>query len=73
MLNSGVSPSVARESSLSQFADDPPRKYYLSKTACLVFVVTSGAEARNCRLSSGCSILSPGGTGPIGFDGYNET
>lgn len=29
MLNSGVSPSVARESSLSQILqDDPPRKYY---------------------------------------------
>ena len=35
-LNTGVSPSVARESSLSAtLQDDPPLKYYLSKTACL--------------------------------------
>lgn len=36
MLNSGVSPSVARESSLSQILQDaPPIKYYLSPKACL--------------------------------------
>lgn len=36
MLNSGVSPSVARESSLSQILqDDPPDKYYLTRKACL--------------------------------------
>ena len=35
-LNTGVSPSAARESSLSQILqDDPPQKYYLSRTACL--------------------------------------
>ena len=36
MLNSGVSPSVARESSLSQILEETPhRKYYLSVKACL--------------------------------------
>ena len=35
-LNSGVSPSVARGSSLSRILEaTPPSKYYLSKTACL--------------------------------------
>ena len=49
MLNSGVSPSVARESSLSQILqDDPPRKYYLSKTACLG--ILRRAEARGKEL-----------------------
>ena len=36
MLNTGVSPNVARESSLSQILQDaPPIKYYLSPKACL--------------------------------------
>ena len=49
MLNSGVSPSVARESALSQILqDDPPRKYYLSKTACLG--ILRRAEARGKEL-----------------------
>ena len=35
-LNTGVSPREERESSLSRILQaDPPRKYYLSKTACL--------------------------------------
>ena len=36
MLNTGVSPSAAKESSLSQILQgEVPRKYYLSRTACL--------------------------------------
>lgn len=36
MLNTGVSPSVAVASSLSQtLEEDVPHKYYLSRTACL--------------------------------------
>ena len=36
MLNTGVSPSAAKESSLSQILqDDPPDKYYLTRKACL--------------------------------------
>ena len=36
MLNTGVSPREERESSLSQILQaDPPRRYYLSRTACL--------------------------------------
>ena len=35
-LNTGVSPSAAKESSLSQILQgEVPRKYYLSRTACL--------------------------------------
>lgn len=49
MLNTGVSPNDARESSLSQILqDDPPRKYYLSKTACLG--ILRRAEARGKEL-----------------------
>ena len=49
MLNSGVSPSVARDTSLSQnLHDDPPRKYYMSKTACLG--ILRRAEARGKEL-----------------------
>ena len=48
-LNTGVSPSAAKESSLSQILqDDPPRKYYLSKTACLG--ILRRAEARGKEL-----------------------
>ena len=48
-LNTGVSPRGARESSLSQILqDDPPRKYYLSKTACLG--ILRRAEARGKEL-----------------------
>lgn len=36
MLNTGVYPSVVRESRLSRILEDcPPTKYYLSKKACL--------------------------------------
>ena len=49
MLNTGVSPNDARGSSLSQILqDDPPRKYYLSKTACLG--ILRRAEARGKEL-----------------------
>ena len=48
-LNTGVSPSAAKESSLSQILQgDPPRKYYLSKTACLG--ILRRAEARGKEL-----------------------
>ena len=48
-LNTGESPSVAVVSSLSQILqDDPPRKYYLSKTACLG--ILRRAEARGKEL-----------------------
>ena len=49
MLNTGVSPREEKESSLSQILqDDPPRKYYLSKTACLG--ILRRAEARGKEL-----------------------
>lgn len=48
-LNSGVSPSAARESSLSQILQDSvPGKYYLSRTACLG--ILRRAEARGKAL-----------------------
>ena len=48
-LNTGVSPSEERESSLSQILqDDPPSKYYLSRTACLG--ILRRAEARGKAL-----------------------
>ena len=48
-LNTGVSPREEKESSLSQILqDDPPRKYYLSKTACLG--ILRRAEARGKEL-----------------------
>ena len=48
-LNFGESPRDAEESSLSQILqDDPPRKYYLSKTACLG--ILRRAEARGKEL-----------------------
>jgi hypothetical protein len=35
-LNTGASPSVAKESTLSRILEDSPHpKYFLSKTACL--------------------------------------
>ena len=48
-LNSGVSPSAARESSLSRILQaDPHPKYYLSRTACLG--ILRRAEARGKAL-----------------------
>ena len=48
-LNTGVSPSEERESSLSQILqDDPPSKYYLSRIACLG--ILRRAEARGKAL-----------------------
>lgn len=49
MLNSGVSPSEERESSLSRILqDEVPSKYYLSRTACLG--ILRRAEARGKEL-----------------------
>lgn len=49
MLNTGESPNVAVESSLSQILQDAPHpKYYLSKTACLG--ILRRAEARGKEL-----------------------
>ena len=49
MRNTGESPREEKESSLSQILqDDPPRKYYLSKTACLG--ILRRAEARGKEL-----------------------
>ena len=49
MLNTGPSPNVARESSLSAILEDTvPEKYYLSKTACLG--ILRRAEARGKEL-----------------------
>ena len=48
-LNTGASPSAAKESSLSRILQaDPPPKYYLSKTACLG--ILRRAEARGKEL-----------------------
>ena len=50
-LSTGVSPSVAKESSLSQILqDNPPHKYYLSRTACLG--ILRRADARGKELPS---------------------
>ena len=46
-LSTGVSPSVAKESSLSQILqDNPPRKYYLSRTACLGILRRADARGK---------------------------
>lgn len=46
-LSTGVSPSVAKESSLSQILqDDPPHKYYLSRTACLGILRRADARGK---------------------------
>lgn len=46
-LSTGVSPSVAKESSLSQILQaDPPHKYYLSRTACLGILRRADARGK---------------------------
>ena len=46
-LSTGVSPSVVKESSLSQILQaDPPRKYYLSRTACLGILRRADARGK---------------------------
>ena len=76
MLNSGVSPSEERESSLSQILqDEVPSKYYLSRTACLGILrraeAVSYTHLRAHETKAPGSPASPGRAGPIGFDGYN--
>ena len=46
-LNTGVSPREEKESSLSQILqDDPPHKYYLSRTACLGILRRADARGK---------------------------
>ncbi len=72
MLNSGVSPSVARESSLSQILqDDPPRKYYLSKTACLGILRRAEARGKELPPQLRDALILQAGLAPSDSNGYN--
>lgn len=80
MLNTGVSPREEKESFLSQILQaEVPRKYYLTKTACLGILrraIERGKELppqlkAALEIQAGISGDESISDDPVGFDGYN--
>ena len=73
-LNSGVSPSEERESSLSQILqDEVPSKYYLSRTACLGILRRAEARGKELPPQLREALLLQAGQPPLDSTDTTET
>ena len=73
MLNSGVSPSEERESSLSQILqDEVPSKYYLSRTACLGILRRAEVRGKELPPQLREALLLQAGPAPSGLTDTTE-